>query len=91
MAALTAADFTAGATFEVPAGDGHVTLTLERVQELPRAAREAGAFRLDFSGPTEPLLPQSIYPFVIEGTAHDIFIVPIARDGQRSHYEAIFN
>jgi hypothetical protein len=91
MADLTVGDFTAGTVFEVPGEVAGVPLRLERVEELPRAAREAGAFRLEFSGPAEPLLPQAIYPFEVSGSVHGIFIVPLAQDGRGTRYEAIFN
>jgi hypothetical protein len=48
-------------------------------------------FRLLFRGPTEPTLPQRIYGLE-HGTVGrlEIFIVPVARDEQGVHYEAIF-
>jgi hypothetical protein len=91
MADLTADDFAPGTVFNVPAGPARVALRLERVDDLPPAAREAGAFRLEFSGPADPLLPQSIYTFEVDGAAHDIFIVPMSRDAAGARYEAIFN
>lgn len=91
MEDLTAADFAAGDTFDLPAGDARVTLRLDRIVELPPAAREAGAFRLELSGPTLPLLPQGTYPFQVGGAEHEIFIVPIAQNTTGSYYEAIFN
>lgn len=91
MEELTAAHFTAGTCFEVEAAGTSVPLTLERVEPLPPAAREAGAFRLDFTGPADPLLPQGIYPFDVGGTVHGIFIVPLERKADGCRYEAIFN
>jgi hypothetical protein len=48
-------------------------------------------FTLVFRGPTEPVLPQRIYPLEHEelGTL-EIFIVPIGRDTAGTRYEAIF-
>jgi hypothetical protein len=91
MVDLTLGDFTAGTLFDVPAGAARVPLRLEQVEELPPAAREAGAFRLEFSGPADPLLPQAIYPFEVAGAVHGIFIVPLAQNADGTRYEAIFN
>ncbi|MFN2588462.1 MAG: hypothetical protein ABR613_10155 [Actinomycetota bacterium] len=50
------------------------------------------AFRLEFSGPPEPLLEQRIYRMQHPrlGTV-EIFIVPIAQDDGATTYEAIVN
>jgi hypothetical protein len=68
-----------------------VELRLEKVQELPKRMREAGSFRLEFRGPNEPMLEQAIYRLARGDEAHDIFIVPIARDEESTTYEAVFN
>jgi hypothetical protein len=48
-------------------------------------------FRLEFLGPTDPILPQRIYRLEHEALgALDIFLVPIARDAGGTTYEAIF-
>ncbi|MEA1016052.1 DUF6916 family protein [Sphingosinicella sp. LY1275] len=80
-----------GKSFTVESGAGALEMTLETAQPLPAGVREAGSFRLVFRGPSEPALPQAIYPFVYGGDAFDIFIVPIARDPDGILYEAIFN
>ena len=89
---LTLADFadSVGKTFEVEAGDGRVTLTLDRVAELPSGIRSGGSFRLEFLGPAEPVLPQSIYAFEDGAERFEIFIVPIASEQAGTRYEAIF-
>lgn len=91
MAELTVSDFAADEEYEVPFGDGTVTLTIDKVQPLPQAIRAGGAFRIEFVGPAEPLLPQAIHAFRRNGETREIFIVPIAREAEALRYEAIFN
>jgi hypothetical protein len=77
-----------GESWDVDAGGVAVPLRLQAAQALPRAMREEGGFRLEWVGPDEPLLPQSIYRFSRGGgDGFEMFIVPIAR----GRYEAIFN
>lgn len=92
MRNMTIADFSGsvGAPFGVAAGGGRLTLTLDSVQELPESGREGGSFRLEFLGPFEPVLPQSIYPFQRGGDTFEIFVVPLAQDQRGTRYEAIF-
>ena len=68
-----------------------VEMTLKRAVELPATGRAEGAFRLEFLGPFEPMLPQAIYRFRSGDACHDIFIVPVARDDDGTLYEAVFN
>ncbi len=79
-----------GQAFALRAGDQRLELTLDKAEPMSRAVREAGAFRLEFVGPLDPILPQGIYPFDVAGEEHDIFIVPIAREPVGIRYEAIF-
>ena len=79
-----------GQAFGLRVGDGAVDLILDRAEPMSRSVREAGAFRLEFVGPADRLLPQGIYPFDVGGEEHDIFIVPIAREAAGFRYEAIF-
>ena len=89
---LTLADFadSVGRTYDVATGDRRVGLTLDRVAELPSGIRSGGSFRLEFLGPAEPVLPQSIYPFEDGGERFEIFIVPIGSEPGGTRYEAIF-
>lgn len=51
-------------------------------------------FSLIFTGPLQPILPQSIYPLEHPTLGRqEIFIVPIGADASRSgmRYEAVFN
>jgi hypothetical protein len=92
-AGLTLGDFEGriGTAFAVGTTLGSQDLILETIQVLPQSARPEGGFRLEFSGPSQPHLPQSIYDFSIDGSQHAIFIVPIGQraDG-RLLYEAVF-
>ena len=93
MAGPTLADFEGrvGESFDVEAeGAAAVPLRLEQATALPQSYREEGAFRLEWSGPADPLLPQGIYAFQSGGEKFEMFIVPIARDSGGSRYEAIF-
>jgi hypothetical protein len=92
MAELRYDDFAGsiGETYKVRAGDEILDLRLDRAQPHARAVREAGAFRLEFVGPVDPLLPQAIYAFEVGGESHEIFIVPIERNSAGTRYEAVF-
>jgi hypothetical protein len=79
-----------GEPFSVDAGADGVELILAEASDLPHSMRSGGGFRLEFSGPANPLLPQAIYTMRRGGEAHDIFIVPIARTAEASRYEAVF-
>lgn len=48
-------------------------------------------YSLIFRGPTEPVLPQRIYPLANETMgALDVFLVPIGPDEDGMRYEAVF-
>jgi hypothetical protein len=79
-----------GKSFAVDAGGHRLALLLESAQVLPGSARPGGAFRLEFLGPVDPILPQATYPLVIDGDRYDIFIVPIGRDQKGTRYDAVF-
>ncbi|HEX8579786.1 MAG TPA: hypothetical protein VF655_09370 [Allosphingosinicella sp.] len=87
---LRVSDFVVGDAFEVEAGGQVHVLTVRVVEELPRAARDAGGFRLEFAGPSQPILEQAIYTFRGSRRSDDIFIVPVAADANGATYEAIF-
>jgi hypothetical protein len=90
MEDLRVSDFSVGDSFDVEAGEAVFALAVERVEELPKAARDAGAFRLEFRGPAQPVLPQATYRFNGSARSDDIFIVPIAAGADGARYEAIF-
>lgn len=92
-APLTLADFEGrvGEAFVIKTDAGTHQLTLAQAQELAHAAREGGGFRLEFTGPSNPHLPQAIYAFPIGDATHDIFIVPIGINPAGAiRYEAVF-
>lgn len=90
---LTLGDFETriGESFTIDTEFGVQTLELVDAVPLRQSSRPEGGFRLEFAGPAEPRLPQSIYRFVLGDTVHEIFIVAI---GYRPHgglrYEAVF-
>jgi Domain of unknown function (DUF6916) len=90
---LSLADFEGfvGEGHDIVFADGTLPVVLETAQGLPPSMREAGAFRLEWRGPAEPLLPQATYRFRRGEQLFDMFIVPIERNERGALYEAIFN
>lgn len=80
----------AGSIYEVAVGGTQVELALDLAEEIESAGREGGSFRLEFLGPSDPVLAQAIYPFRRGDEVVEIFIVPFQRDGAGTRYEAIF-
>lgn len=75
----------------ISAGFEPVTLTLRICAPLNDSGREGGSFRLEFTGPAQPYLPQAIYAFEAAGeTPVEIFIVPVAAQAGALVYEAVF-
>ena len=91
MRILTAADFTGriGKSVTAVVGGRPIALKLAAVQELPSSAREGGAFRLEWLGPAQAIIPQGTYVFDL-GFPTDIFIVPVGAEADAIRYEAIF-
>lgn len=91
---ITIEDFTAqvNTSFRVEADSAPtVELELLSVKDLGSTAGH-DQFSLEFRGPQQPLLPQSIYPLQHEQLgAFDLFLVPIAREQEGLRYEAIIN
>jgi len=80
--------------YRVKLEDGE-SLTLElaeaRALELPTKGGAREQFSLLFNGPAEPLLPQAIYTLEnAELGTIEIFLVPVAADGEGVDYEAVF-
>jgi hypothetical protein len=90
---LSLADFEGfvGQPHDIVFTDGTISMVLEKAEPLPRSMREAGAFRLEWSGPVEPILAQAIYRFQRGEEHFDMFIVPVGRDARGTVYEAIFS
>lgn len=97
---LTVDDFrpAVGQTFSLDAeGAGTVELALVAARTIePDApsvdsAGRRSPFALDFRGPADPVLPQSIYRLENDGVGVlEIFIVPTGRTDAGTDYEAIF-
>ena len=91
---ITRENFTAqvNTNFRVGAGtEPAIELELVSVRDLGSSAGH-DQFSLEFRGPQQPLLPQSIYPLQHERLgAFDLFLVPIAREPEGLRYEAIIN
>lgn len=79
-----------GKTYEIVFTDAVLPVVLDQAERLPAGKREDGAFRLQFLGPSEPMLPQGIFSFRLGEETDDIFIVPIANNERGALYEAIF-
>ena len=80
-----------GEPHEIVFADGTLPVVLEKAQGLPRSMREAGAFRLEWLGPADPVLAQATYRFRRGEQLFDMFIVPVGRDKRGTLYEAVFN
>jgi hypothetical protein len=83
------------AHFQLVLDDGErLDLELSEVKE-GLSSPKFTQFSLLFRGPSHLVLPQRIYRFEPESGERsepfEIFIVPVARDGQGTYYEAIFS
>jgi hypothetical protein len=91
MAGYRLEDFSVGDSYDVDHDGAVQPLELIKAEVLPGSSREGGAFRLEFRGPFEPILPQATHALRGEGgDARDIFIVPIGREPEGTRYEAVF-
>lgn len=91
---LTVADFAAhvGERFAIATAGEPIELVLESAESVAERPGGRDPFSLIFHGPVEPLLAQAIYPLEhAELGVLEIFVVPIARDGERATYEAVFS
>jgi len=79
-----------GEAYEIAQDGGPIVLVLEAASSVPGGQRPSGALRLAFRGPSEPMLPQSIYTMRRGGEALDIFIVPVGCNDAGTEYEAVF-
>ncbi len=70
---------------------GDVPLELVTVSELRETPRQR-MFSLTFRGPLEQPMEQGGFPVVHADMGSDVlFLVPIAREADGFHYEAVFN
>ena len=89
---ITIEDFNrrVGQVFVVTVQGHRLDLVLQAAQGLPGSSRIGGGFRLEFMGPSDPVLAQGIFPFEIGRDRYEIFVVPLSRDQQGTRYEAVF-
>lgn len=81
----------AGTGFAVSGLDG-VSLHLSEAVPLNAAAPNESQFSLMFRGPAAPLLEQATHVLAHPAMGEfAIFLVPVARDAQGIHYQAIFS
>ena len=70
-------------------------LTLTEAKPLRATWSKPGTrppFALMFLGSNPFILPQRLYKFDLDGIGLvDIFLVPVAREGMQTTYEAVFN
>lgn len=75
--------------------DETLALELEEVKPFPALTHTRGdmeRFSLYFRGPSDVMLPQSIYRIEhAEMGEQDIFLVPVERDARGFRYEAVFS
>ncbi len=80
--------------FEVSYDESAVTLTLSAVDVMDERYSRPGArfsFSLTFSGPLEPLLPQSTHRFSNKVLGDlEMFTVPLGPEDGRMRYEVVF-
>lgn len=70
---------------------GTVTVELIHVSELRETPRQR-MYSLVFRGPLEQPLQQGLFPMSHKKMGNgDLFLVPIAREGDGYRYEAVFN
>ena len=80
-----------GRSWQVDSEGTPVSLRLDVAQPLPWAMRAEGGFRLEWVGPSEPLLAQATNRFSRGDAGFDMFIVPVGREADGVRYEAVFN
>jgi hypothetical protein len=79
-----------GSRFTTSIDDSPVEFVLDAVREGVESGQHV-RFSLEFTATGDPL-PQRTYTLENEALgAHDIFLVPIGREGERTRYEAVFN
>ena len=79
-----------GEECNVEAGGVHLPMRLLAAEPIAGSLRDGGGFRLEFEGPRDPILPQSIMQVTKQGEPMEIFMVPVGRDANGVRYEAIF-
>lgn len=79
-----------GTTFSAVVGERAVAFELVAASEGTESTHYA-PFSLEFTAAGEPL-PQATYSLAHDALGtYDIFLVPLAREGDATRYEAVFN
>jgi hypothetical protein len=75
------------------AGPGEAPCELELIEvSEERRTRRQEMFSILLYGPVQRFLPQRTYRLKHDGLGEqDIFLVPVGRDAERFHYQAVFN
>lgn len=82
----------AGETFAIRDSDVELTLVSVHDRGPGSGTRPQGSFTLLFSGPAASPLEQAIVPLRHADLGDlDVFVVPVAREGDTLHYECVFN
>ena len=79
-----------GQDCEVAVAEHRLPMTLIGAKAFDGSPRAGGGFELEFLGPVEPLLAQGLMRVSGPAAAHDIFLVPCARDAAGTRYAATF-
>jgi len=91
ISAFTLAGFSAhlGSAFTLNGSDG---LALTLAESLPGQAPGASSFSLIFRGPAHALLEQATHTLAHPAMGLlSLFLVPVGREADGVHYQAIFN
>lgn len=80
-----------GESFVLQDGEHEYGLSLSECRQVGGSEGDRVPFSLTFLGPVDPVLPQRIYAIRhADLGSFELFIVPVARDGNGTSYEAVF-
>jgi len=79
-----------GRYFVAEIGEHRVELVLDATEALHGSPRARGGFQLEFLGPLDARFGQGVFPLAIDEDRFEIFLVPIAQEGNAIRYQAVF-